>query len=51
MVPLTHIDGADDTTFAVRFVTSDIIIPRGGHRIADTHASQIARAINQLAAI
>lgn len=43
--PICQIHGDLDTTFPIRHLKPDVVIPGGGHTLPLTHANQVARAI------
>lgn len=48
-VPLVQIHGDCDTTFPIRYVVANKVIPGGGHVLPLTHAKEIAAILNELA--
>lgn len=45
-IPLTHIHGTHDTTFPIRFMKPDVVIPEGTHMLALSHPEVVADVIN-----
>lgn len=45
-IRLVRIHGDRDTTFPLRYLHPDVVIPGGGHHLAGTHAPQVAEVIS-----
>jgi pimeloyl-ACP methyl ester carboxylesterase len=50
LIPVTQVHGDRDTTFPLRYMRPDVIIPGGGHVLPLTHPAEIVQILRDAAA-